>query len=309
MENTPLVSIAVCTYNGERFLSKQIDSIINQRYTNLEIVISDDCSRDSTRQLLQAYQEKDARIKLYLNKQNLGYTKNFEHALNLCTGKYIAFADQDDIWTPDKIDTMVAEIADNIMLYHNSDYIDEHDNRIGNTTIADNTRLYDGDSCLPFILANCVHGHTALFSSKLKSYLSPFDKRFSHDWWLAYVAFNVGKVRYLDKVLVHYRQHPESVTDSLKLKNNNNFVQEPVKGLKRIPLNLSQLKHCAQFKHNRNDALINKAHDLFANLEAGNERIRSFLFLVKHYDLIFYLGYKPRKFFSKLNMARKICFE
>ncbi len=99
----PLVSIAMTTYNGEKYLSAQLDSILNQTYKNLEIIICDDCSTDDTRQILTNYSKKDSRIKLFFNDKNLGYSKNFQKAISLCTGNFISLSDQDDIWIPEKI--------------------------------------------------------------------------------------------------------------------------------------------------------------------------------------------------------------
>lgn len=308
MKDLPLVSIALCTYNGEKFLSKLIDSIISQDYSNIEIIITDDCSNDTTRQILEAYQKKDERIKLYFNEENLGYTKNFEKAVKLCTGKYIAFADQDDIWVECKITELIAEMPGNVMIFHNSDLIDENNNQISDYTVSNITRIYDAESCLPFLFSNCVHGHATLFDSKLKEYLLPFDKRYPHDWWLAYVSFNVGKVKYVDKILVHYRQHQSSITDTLRLRGNTSALH-PVKGIERIAPDLDMLKFCAEFKYNRDASLMNEAYYLFSSLANGKERIKSFLFIVKYYDLLFYMRFKPKKLLSKLNMARKICFE
>jgi len=309
MNDNPLVSVALCTYNGERFLPKQLDTILSQDYAHIEIIVTDDCSFDDTRHILKSYAAKDTRIKLYFNEENLGYTKNFEKALQLCTGRYIAFADQDDIWETGKISQLLPEIPGHIMVFHDSDLVDENNRRIGNYTVSNTTRLYDGESCLPFLFSNCVHGHATLFDSSLKQYLVPFDKRFSHDWWLAYVAFNIGRVKYVDKILVHYRQHPSTITDTLKLRTTNDNAASPVRGIDRILPDLDMIKHCAEFKYNRDPALMQKAYYLFSSLAKGRERVRCFIFLVKYHDLLFYMRFKPRKFFSKLNMARKICFE
>src|SRR5258708_21679294 len=212
----PLVSIALCTYNGEKFLVKQLDSLLSQEYTNIEIIAVDDCSSDSTWNILSDYARKDKRLRTYQNDKNIGYASNFERAIKLCNGDYIALADQDDIWEKRKIKIMIESVDDHVMVYHNSDFIDEHDRRIGNDTMASEHRMYDGESCLPVILANCIHGHATLFDSKLKNYLFPFNEKISHDWGIVYAAFNLGSVKHVDKVLVHYHQHQNSITDFLE---------------------------------------------------------------------------------------------
>lgn len=310
IKETPLVSVVLCTYNGERFLKKQLNSIIDQTYDHLEIIIVDDCSDDRTLSILEGYQQKDKRIKLFRNERNLGYTGNFEKALKLCNGKYIAFADQDDIWEKEKISILLGEMDGHTMVYHNSDYIDENDKPIGAFTVSKVFRVYEGESSLPFILSNCVHGHATLIDSKLKNYIFPFDKRFSHDWWVTYVAFNLGSVKYIDKVLVHYRQHKNSVTDTFKLHGDKIVEHKKPKGIERISLNLDLLKHCAEFKYNKEALVTKKAYYLLSHLSKGQKKTASFLFLVKYFDLLFpiYLRHQYKSFLSKMNMIRKICF-
>jgi glycosyltransferase involved in cell wall biosynthesis len=107
----PLVSIAMCTYNGAKFMAKQLESIINQTYKNLEIVIVDDRSTDDTVAIVEQFAKNDERIKFYQNETNLGFNKNFEKAVNLTTGDYISISDQDDIWLPTKIEDLLNAIA------------------------------------------------------------------------------------------------------------------------------------------------------------------------------------------------------
>ena len=311
----PLISIALCVYNGERFLAKQLDSIITQDYEYLEIIAVDDCSSDKSWELLKHYQDIDNRIRIYRNNKNLGYVKNFEKAITLSTGRYFALADQDDAWEGNKISTMIDAIGNNIMVYHDSDYIDEDGRQIGTQSVSSLLRVYDGSSCIPFILANCVHGHATLFNSEIKKYIFPFDGRFPHDWWLTYVAFNVGSVKYIDKVLVHYRQHQSAITDSFMLVKQEALQRKPARGLERISLNLNLLKYCTEFQYNKDNKLIDSLWYSFSGLAKGKERLSSFWLLVKYYGLLFYIQdsrqvlYRKKGFFSRLNTIRKICFE
>ena len=126
-----LVSIAMCTYNGEKYIEEQIESILNQSYKNLEIIICDDNSTDNTTKLIESYIKVDSRIKIFRNKQNLGFIKNFEKAISLCNGEYIALSDQDDIWKLNKIELYLKKIKDNILIYSDLDMIDENGNLIG----------------------------------------------------------------------------------------------------------------------------------------------------------------------------------
>ena len=308
MTQTPLVSIAICTYNGAKYIGPLLQSITGQSYNNLEIVIVDDCSQDGTFDVLNIFRETDQRIRLYRNEKNLGYLKNFEKAIDLSTGEYIALCDQDDIWVKDKISIMVGEIKDNILIYHNSDFIDDEGELIGTETIATKRILYNGPSCLPLLFSNCIHGHAVLFSKKLKDYIFPFDSRFTHDWWIGYVAFNTGSVKYIDKVLVHYRQHEGTITDTFKLRGED-VPKLRVKGISLIDVDFELLEYCAAFKYNREPGLVKETHRLLSHLAKGEQRLKTYWFLLAYFDLLFYLRYKPKSFLSKVNLIRKICFQ
>ena len=96
------LSVALCTYNGEKYISEQLDSILNQNMQVQEIIIVDDCSSDRTFSILNKYESLYSIIKLYRNEITLGYLKNFEKAINLCSGDIIFLSDQDDIWLQEK---------------------------------------------------------------------------------------------------------------------------------------------------------------------------------------------------------------
>ena len=98
------IDIILATYNGEKYLKEQLDSILNQTYTNFRLLISDDCSQDSTKEILKEYEEKDNRIKVFFQEKNLGYVKNFEFLLTKVEGSIYALSDQDDIWNKDKVE-------------------------------------------------------------------------------------------------------------------------------------------------------------------------------------------------------------
>jgi len=304
----PLVSIALCTYNGEKFLSRQLDSLLTQDYKPVEIIAVDDRSNDNTWNILQEYAQKDKRIRRYQNEQNLGHTLNFEKAITLCTGDFIALADQDDIWEKDKLKIMMGLAEDAVMVYHDSDFIDDKGKRIGNKTMASDHRMYEGDSSLPIILGNNIHGHAILFDSKLKQYLFPFDAGFSHDWAIAFAAFNLGKVKYTEQVLAHYRQHQHSITDFLEQRKDEVPTVE-AKNLERLGVTLAWLNYCLKFQSKKEVELVDKACRLFAGLMQGENKFSCFLFMLKHFDLLFYtMNNMQRTFLSKVNFVRKLCF-
>lgn len=107
-----MISIAMATYNGEKYLREQLDSILAQTVQDFELVVCDDCSTDSTVRILEEYVEKDARIKIFCNEQNLGFVKNFEKAISLCQGECIALSDQDDVWLPEHLQVLLENIGE-----------------------------------------------------------------------------------------------------------------------------------------------------------------------------------------------------
>ena len=201
----PLISVALCTYNGEKYIKEQLESIIGQFYKNLEIVIVDDGSTDQTFAIVTGYAQKDSRIKCYKNEQNLGFNKNFEKALTLTTGDYIAISDQDDIWLPNKLQLLLDHIQDNWLIFSNSSYIGQ-----------DKQRKLLRDFKLPanykgIILRNFVTGHTALLQREFLDFALPFPNKGYYDWWLGFVAAYHHKITFYDEVLTYYRIHDESV--------------------------------------------------------------------------------------------------
>ena len=111
-----LVDILVTTYNtNEKYLKKQIDSILRQTHKNIKIYISDDNSTEpKITEILKKYKEQDERIELYIQPKNLGYNKNFEFLLQQSTAKYIMFSDHDDIWCKEKVEISLKKIKEEV---------------------------------------------------------------------------------------------------------------------------------------------------------------------------------------------------
>jgi hypothetical protein len=205
-QNTPLISVALCTFNGERYLAQQLTSILEQTHRNLDIVIVDDCSSDGTPQLLTKLAASDARIRLFRNERNLGFIRNFERALGECRGEFIALADQDDIWLPHKLATQLAEIDDNLLTYSRVELIDADGQPIHRRFPRVN-RL-DGRCALSLLVDNCVTGHACLIHRDLLTETLPFpDGLLAHDHWLALVAAASGRMQAGQQVLSQYRMH------------------------------------------------------------------------------------------------------
>jgi glycosyltransferase involved in cell wall biosynthesis len=108
--NEPLVSIGMPVYNGEKYLRRTLESLLSQTYKNIELIVSDDCSTDSTQQICLSYASADSRLTYYRQPENAGITANFNHLLQLARGDYFMWAAQDDLWEPSYIECCLKEM-------------------------------------------------------------------------------------------------------------------------------------------------------------------------------------------------------
>ncbi|MDR3113280.1 MAG: glycosyltransferase family 2 protein [Endomicrobium sp.] len=204
-----LVSIALATYNGERFLKKQLDSLLAQTYKNIEIIVCDDYSSDGTLSLLKSYPQ----IKILQNKKNLGFVKTFEKVLYQAKGDYIALCDQDDIWLPDKIEFLIKEFGNNVLLHSDAYIIDDNDNIIYDTISAKIKKSLTNKTFTDYIRKFSITGCCAIFKKELLQTALPFPQNtLFHDWWLAICAAKSGKIKYIEKPLIKYRIHNNNAT-------------------------------------------------------------------------------------------------
>lgn len=215
MRSDALVSVAIATYNGERYLQQQLDSIYWQTYKNVEVVVTDDCSQDNTVQILERYRKKFG-LKYFVNDVNLGYARNFERAASLCSGDYIAFCDQDDIFLPDKIETLVREIGEYSLIYSDATLIDGDGTEFAQSYMRYvNFPMLTGKPFKELVFGCFIRGFQMLFTRDLLRAALPMPDRVTHDDWFTILAAKRGGLRYLDRPLVQYRQHGRNVTGSL----------------------------------------------------------------------------------------------
>jgi len=199
-----LVSVAMATYNGDRYLKEQLDSIYNQTYKNIEVIVCDDCSSDKTIEILEEYSNKFG-LKYFVNEMNLGFKKNFEKAISLCTGGLIALADQDDIWIQNKIEVLVNNIGEFSLIHSACSLIDESSKQIAPLWIKKDDFKY---SFAKFVFGNYITGCTVLFKRELLKDFFPIPSGEKyHDWWLALLASKQNGIVYCSEILVQYRQH------------------------------------------------------------------------------------------------------
>lgn len=208
----PLISIALCTYNGERFLQQQLDSLLAQDYPRLELIAVDDASTDGTARILLDLAARDGRVKAYVNPANLGFARNFERALTLCAGDWIAPCHQDDLWHPQKLSRLMNARGQADLVYCDSELIDENDSSLGQR-VSERFHFYAGSDPRAFTFINCISGHAMLFSRELLNRALPLPAAVYHDWWLAFVAANGRGIACLPEALVQFRQHGSNVSN------------------------------------------------------------------------------------------------
>lgn len=270
-----LISIALCSYNGERFISTQIDSILEQTYMNFELIIVDDASKDNTINIIKEYKIKDNRIKVFQNEKNLGFVKNFEKAISLCKGKYIALADQDDIWKKNKLEVFLNNIGENLLIYSDAILIDDNSEETGSQLIRPNHNLVRGKCNKSFIFYNCVSGNTLMFKRDLVKDIVPIPLDITfHDIWIAFVASTIGTITFTEEAMTYYRRHSEQVT--MKKEKDYKSIIDRLNKKENLYLSHSQnlLNYCRAFdkvrcidEDSRN--ILNKLIEHYSNYQKG----------------------------------------
>ena len=207
----------MATYNGAEFVSQQIESILQQSYKDFELLICDDCSKDNTVEILKEYEIKDKRIKAVVNEANLGFKKNFEKLISLCNGDYIAFCDQDDIWTTDHLEILLNEIKDKDLICGNAELIDKTGN-IMNLTTYECLSNFDFPPQNESLFKNLLYGNFAqgtamMITRRIANQIVPIPECvLYHDWWAASIATLNNGCSYTNKTVLLYRQHGSNQT-------------------------------------------------------------------------------------------------
>jgi len=202
----PDISVVIATYNGERYLKPQIESILLQTIPPTEIIVVDDASSDGTMAILNAYATNDSRFRIVINEQNTGYIRSFEKGMQYASCSLIALSDQDDIWMPHKLETLLTQMGGNIAVYSDSILVDENGNSTGKK-MSDIKNQLTYHNCLMYTIGAWAPGHAMLFRKDLVEKCKPFPTIVTHDFWLGFVAACYGGIAYVNEVLVQYRQH------------------------------------------------------------------------------------------------------
>lgn len=241
--NRPLISIVMATYNGDKFIREQIESIANQSYKKIELIIQDDCSSDETVNIINS-QKKEFPIKLEINSKNLGFVNNFEAGLSRAQGEYVALCDQDDIWRSDKLQKLIENIGHADLIHSDCQLIGDMGQVLSPTW---KHHLTNDLTIKEFFFRNYVTGCTLLFKSELLKRAMPFPKEIEyHDWWLAILALNGNGIKYLHLPLTKYRQHLNQDTGSgenFGIFKNLIMRFDPIARIKRKKISSQHIKN------------------------------------------------------------------
>ena len=242
-----MIEILLATYNGERFLPEQIESITSQSFKDYYILASDDNSSDCTFEILRSY-ESVLGEKIKVVQSNTHSAKeNFYNLLDMADAEYIALCDQDDFWESDKLEKSLKAIQRlekrygkemPILVHSDLEIVDENLNS-QNKKMSELTGISEAikyakkeskylytisteKSFSRYLVENNITGNTVIINKALLDIYKRPEVSFMHDWWLGLIAFTFGKVGYLNECLVKYRQHESNelgANNPLELRN------------------------------------------------------------------------------------------
>lgn len=292
------ISIALATYNGAAYLQDQLDSYVNQKRQPDELVVCDDVSTDDTVSILEAFQKiAPFKVKIIKNANNLGYTKNFEKALSLCTGDIVFFSDQDDVWLPNKISTVEKVFNENLdisLVIHDGELVNDDLESTGLTKLG---QILAGG----YTKDSFATGALSAIRRDIINIVLPFPNGIAggHDGWVHTIANLVDRRMIIDIVLQKLRRHSG---------NTSGWVISSVKKINKMDVLASQFSTTAANSY-KDRLLINeslttrfneikseKIHCSFSfNLEPIKEKLKiEHQALVKRHRLLTY-GFFKRK--------------
>jgi glycosyltransferase involved in cell wall biosynthesis len=208
----------MCTFNGERFLSAQLESIAAQDRPPDELVVCDDVSSDDCCELVREFARRAAfPIRLVINDRNLGSTKNFEKAISLCKGAIVALADQDDVWYRHKlarIESAFSQSHEIVAAFSDADLIDDDSRQLGTrlwTAFSFDQReqacFLKGRPLNVLVKHPVATGATIAFPRQLFDIVAPIPGNWIHDRWISFLLAARGRVEIIPDALMQYRTH------------------------------------------------------------------------------------------------------
>ncbi len=248
-------SIVLCSYNGEKYIVEQVESIIHQSIKPDEIIVVDDQSSDFTVKIIEkTLMDSQIPFQIVVNNENLGVVRNFQKGIEMSIGEIVFLCDQDDFWENQKIERFVSKFEENptaMMVFSNAYLVNENREKFSyllwdlynfSSTTFDERRYYD------ILLKKCVvTGATMAFRRELFDHAKPFPVNgWIHDGWLAIIAPLYGDIIAIDQPLIEYRQHSSNVLGAKKLSLYNQYLRF-----------VKNVKNSTSFRKNEYDMYMN----------------------------------------------------
>ena len=253
MNNNSDLAILLATYNGEKYLREQLDSILSQTFKNWELYIHDDASSDSTPAIISDYASLFPQKIHVLNSPATGSAKdNFMFLMNNIDSPYIAFCDQDDYWHPDKLEKSLSEMHDvenelgadiPVLVFSELSVVDEHLQPICDTLSAFQNLDCTRTNFEKLLLQNVATGCTVVINRALLTLARTENTSgiVMHDWWCALVASRFGVISFISEPLVDYRQHSSNSVGALDV-NSASYAKKKLSDTSRIQKDLSDTR-------------------------------------------------------------------
>jgi glycosyltransferase involved in cell wall biosynthesis len=277
------IAIVMATYNGERYVGEQIDSILASNYQDLEIYIYDDGSKDSTMSILRDYEARfPQKLHVYQNETNLGHLMNFMHALSTTTTDYVMFSDQDDVWNSNKaaitlkrMKHMEAQLGKEtpLAVFTDAVVVDQELKVLKHSFFCSGHLNPYRTDLGHLLMENKLIGCTVMINAALRRILlsRPLPKKARyHDWWLALIAASFGKIGFIREGTLLYRQHGGNVVGDSGfwpyVKNRLSALREQREAIEAL------YQQAEEFLELYGDTLSDKNREIIRNFAALPEK-------------------------------------
>ena len=225
-----MISVCMATYNGEKYIREQMESILCQLNECDEVIVSDDGSKDGTIRILESFH--DERIKILQNEGKHGFVGNFENALRVAKGDFIFLSDQDDEWMPNKVAVVLKELKDSDLIVHDAELIDGEGKSMGKNYYS---FLHNSSCFLMNLWKTRFLGCCMAFRKAVLDDCLPFPQNtVGHDYWIGMYSLVNYRVKFIPDILLMYRRHGGNVSPSSEKSNNSMFYKLYTKRLQLL---------------------------------------------------------------------------
>lgn len=297
MKKSMTVAILLATYNGEKYIRTQIDSIINQTYTNWKIFLSDDGSTDSTLSILKDYVLKYPEKIVLLSKEKPtgSAKKNFMYMLSCVKDyDYVMCCDQDDFWISNKIEITLQKMLEiekdtskPCLVHTDLEVVDGELNTISNSFFEFSSLSGERDKWNNLLIQNIVTGCTMMINHAMVDYAMRncnVDKILMHDWWIALIAACIGNIGFVNQPTIRYRQHGNNSVGAKNSKDVSYILQQVNKGKKNTQAIIDTMIQAEEFVNVfENDIEKDIFEKIRSYAQLRNEsKLKKLVFIVKN---------------------------